>query len=459
VLTRALRPCAPRALAIFALLLAGTGAPFACGDGGAQGGAAPDAADEVFHPPRHLDAGAEAAPIDAPDEYTSQAAHCMRAADAGAPDPFDAGVDGPPDALALPQVQNLGGPTLQTPTFVSVTFPGDTLADPLEDFVASLGCTDYWRTIGADYGVGDAVASTPVRLAEQAPATIDDLQVRAWLAKKIDGGDPQFPRPAPGTIYVVFYPDSTEVTLQGGTSCRSFGGYHEGGQLADGTPFSYAVIPRCPSGGRDQTSTLTVAVSHELIEACTDPQPDGVPPSYAVTDANHIGWALLAGAEVGDMCEFANDAYYAPPGFPWTVQRIWSNSAAWAGASPCVPASSPGYFYAAAVPSDAVTLNLTGTPQAYAMIHVPVGGSATVPVRLFASGGGTMNVQAIDPGPQLGQPQRLSLSLDAASGAGGATLHLTIQKLKGDSVVGAEPFQLLTTMNGRQTVNWGVTSD
>ena len=108
-----------------------------------------------------------------------------------------------------------------------------------------------------------------------------------------------------------------------------------------------------------------------------------------------------------------------------------------------------------------MTLNLTGTPQTYAMIHVPVGGSATVPVQLVASPGvsGTMQVQAVDPSPELGQPKRLSLSLDASGGAPGTTLHLTIQKISGDASLGAEPFQLLTTMNGRQTVNWGVTSD
>jgi hypothetical protein len=442
-------------------LLVAAGAPFACG-GGAAGGGPSDAGDEVFHPPRHFEAGAEAAPRDAPDEYVAKAAHCTRAADAGAPEPFDAGADAPPDAVALPQVQDLGGPTLTRPTVVAVTFPDEALADEIEDFVASVGCTDYWRTIGADYGVGDAIAAPPVRLAEAAPSVIDDFQIRAWLAKKIDGADPQFPRPAAGTIYVVFYPAGTEITLQGTTSCHSFGGYHEDGQLADGTPFSYAVIARCQGGGLGELATLTVATSHELIEACTDPQPDGVTPSYAITDPNHIGWALLVGSEVGDMCEFESDAYYAPAGFPWTVQRIWSNSAAWAGSSPCVPASSPGYFYAAAVPTDAVTLNLTGTPQSYAMIHVPVGGTATVPVQLFGSGSAanaTMQVEARDPGPELGLPQRLTLALDAQSGAAGSTVHLTIEKLAGDATIGAVPFQLLTTMNGRQTVNWGVTSD
>jgi len=214
--------------------------PFACGGSGASPSVPRDASDDNLSTPRHFEAGydEEAAAIDAPDEYVAQAAHCTRDGDAGAPEPFDAGADALPDVIALPQVVDFGGATMATPTLVSVTFPGDTLADPLDDFVASVGCTSYWRTVGADYGVGDAVASTPVRLSEAAPANTDDTAIRAWLAGKIDAGDPQFPRPVADTIYVLWYPDGTVITAQGQTSCQAFLGYHQGGQLTDGTPFS-----------------------------------------------------------------------------------------------------------------------------------------------------------------------------------------------------------------------------
>jgi hypothetical protein len=450
----------PFRVALVVPLAVAAAVPFACGGGIASTGAPADAAAEVNHVPKHFEAGADERAADAPAEYEAQAPHCTRAAEAGAPIAFDAGADATPDVVALPLVVSLGGPTLHAPTFVSVTFPDEPLADPLEDYLASLGCTDYWRTVGADYGVGDAVAGPPVRLTEAAPSAIDDTGVRAWLKNKIDQGDPQFPRPAPDTVYVVFYPDATQVTLQGLTSCQEFDGYHEGGSLSDGTPFSYAVIPRCQGSGLDGLAMLTVAASHELVEACTDPQPDAVQPSYVITDVNHLGWALLAGAEVGDMCEFDPEAYFTPAGFPWMVQRIWSNRAAWAGSAPCVPSSSADYFYAAAVAQDAVTLAVTGTPQSYAAVHVPVGATATVAVQLVSNGPtGTMQLQAIDPGPLMGLPTRLGLTLDSTSAAPGTTVHLTIQKLQGDSSLGAEPFQLAATMNGRKTVSWGVTSD
>jgi hypothetical protein len=159
------------------------------------------------------------------------------------------------------------------------------------------------------------------------------------------------------------------------------------------------------------------------------------------------------------MCEFGNDRAYVPPGFPWVVQRIWSNRAAWAGQTPCVPADSPSYFYAAAVPTDTAMLDLLGTPQPYPAVHIPVGTSGTVAVELVSNGSsGTMLVQALDPNDLTNQPPHLNLTLDSTVGASGATLHLTIQKLTG-APAGAEPFLLEATMNGRQTISWGVTSD
>jgi len=433
--------------------------PFACGGSGGSSASPRDASDDNPSLPRHFEAGSgEEEVADAPDEYVAQAAHCTRAGDAGPPEPFDAGSDALPDVIALPQVLGFGGPTLAAPTPVSITFAGDSLADPLDDFVASVGCTSYWRTVGADYGVGDAVASTPVRLGEAAPTAIDDTAIVAWLAQKIETGDPQFPRPAAGTIYVVWYPDGTLVTSQGYESCQTFGGYHQGAQLTDGTPFSYAVIPRCQGDDQTGLASLTLAASHELIETSTDPQPDTMP-AYNFPDVNHVGWELFAGAEVGDMCEFDNDDAYVPPGFPWVVQRIWSNRAAWAGQTPCVPADSPVYFYAAAVPTDIATLNLQGTPQSYPAVHVSVGTSGTVAVQVIGDGSpGMMQLQALDPAELLHGSPHLNLTLDSTVAAPGATVHLTIQKLSGDPS-GAEPFLLEATMNGRQTLTWGVTSD
>ena len=399
--------------------------------------------------------------LDAPPEgsgYVNQAPHCVRT-DAGIPDPFDAG--SLPDVVALTQVVNAGGSVLRHPTFVSVTFPGDTLADEVGDFTASVGCTDYWHAVMADYGVGEAVAGPPVALTEAAPTNIDDTGIAAWLAKKIESKDPKFPKPDAETVYALWYPDTTTISLQGATSCQSFGGYHNGTKLADGTPIAYAVIPRCPTQGGTVMDGLSLTASHELIEACTDPQPFDAP-AYSAPDPNHSGWLFAQASEVGDMCEFDQSAFYQPTGFPWYVQKTYSNRAAWAGTNPCVPADSPTYFYAAAQVPDSVSLDLlgTGTPVPTAVVHVAVGSSVTIPVTLVGTSGvKTMGLQAVDLNQFTGQPTVLNMTLSASSGVPGDTVQLTIDKTAAEQQGGAGAFAIVTTIGQTQTFSIGLTTD
>jgi hypothetical protein len=402
------------------------------------------------------DAGPDAAPDG--DGYVNQAPHCVRT-DAGVAAAFDAGAE--PDVVALPQVVGFGGTTLHHPTFISVTFPSDTLADQLEDFTASVGCTDYWHAITADYAVGEAVAGPPVAVTEKAPTTIDDNQIAAWLVAKIDSKDPQFPRPATDTVYALWYPESTTITLEGAQSCSGFGGYHNGTQLADGTPVSYAVVPRCPQqGGGTVMDGLTTAASHEFIEACTDPQPMTAP-AFAAPDSNHSGWLFAEASEVGDMCEFDQSAYYQPPGYPWYVQKIFSNSAAWAGTNPCVPADSPSYFYAAAQVPDMESLDLVGDgmPVPTAVVTLAVGATVTVPVLLVGSADVTsMQLQAFDLNQFTGQPSVLTLTLSPDTGAPGQTVQLTITKMSAEPM-GAGGFAILSQSGQTQTFSIGMTTD
>lgn len=76
-------------------------------------------------------------------------------------------VDGGPAVLAdggasfftkhpPPIVTSSGGPVLKTPRIVPIFFADDPLADDLERFVMTVGCTDYWREAVGEYGVGDA---------------------------------------------------------------------------------------------------------------------------------------------------------------------------------------------------------------------------------------------------------------------------------------------------------------
>ena len=452
----ALSRLAPLAPAVAALALV----PFACGGSGAASGGSVDASTDDPSLPRHFEAavGDEEA-ADAPDEYVEQAPHCVRVADAGAPTLFDAGADALPDVVALPQVETFGGQPLATPTIVSVTFPGDSLADPLDDFVASVGCTPYWRAVGADYGVGDAVASTPVRLAEAAPTTTSNPTIRAWLAKKESTrAILQFPRPAPGTIYVLWYPESTSITLQGRTSCQTFGGYHEGGALTDGTPFSYAVLPRCD--GEDQTglAQLTLAASHELIEASTDPQPDTQPGLHLPRPEPPRLVALRQRRGGGHVRALQR-------------RRVRPAGVSLGRPAHLVEPRRVGGAVAVHPRRDARLLLRDGGPDRRGHLEsrgdAPVLSGGARPGGYDRHGrraprqqrrvGDDAELEAVDPTIYTGEPHRLNLTLDTAAASTGATVHLAIQKVSGNPS-GAEPFLLYASMNGRQTFSWGVTT-
>lgn len=397
------------------------------------------------------DSGATTSPT-----YVYDGSACTRGQDAGWPEPFEAG--GLPDALALPQVLSVGAaPVLHNPTFISVTGPNEPYAGQLEQFLSAVGCSPYWAAVGRDYGVGEAVAGTPVHLTATPAAT----NIGAWLAGKIDGNDPQFPRPSPETVYVLWYPAGASAE---GLACNR-GFFHGSAQLMDGTPIWYAVATHCvdDAGADNDVQALTANASHELIEVCTDPG-NG---AYASADPGHAALALLVGTEVGDMCELQPNAYVIPNGFPWRIQRAWSNREAWVGHDPCVPVDTSDYFYAAPIVTDTATIAVDGTDEPVAAVTIPAGTSKTIDVKLVsnAPGGGPLHVTAWD--ENTGGMAHFSFTWEGTDGGvttgnPGDTLRLTIQKQAGNSQAPhAEVFGLFTTMTGssKQGQTFGVSGD
>jgi hypothetical protein len=398
--------------------------------------------------------------------------------DAGSPTPFDAG--GVPGVASLQQVVSGGGPVVRQPTFVSVTFPGDPYAADLNDFVSSVGCTSYWSTL-ADYGVGAAVGAAPVQLSESAPATIDDVMIGTWLAGKIDNGDPLFPRPAPDTVYVLWYPASTTATQGGLATCSGSGGFHSLAMLGDGTHIPYAVVPRCQpdAGNANNVAYLVSAASHELAETCTDPQP-ALNVAYGLTDPNHLGASIAGLAEIADVCEGAQDSYVLLQGYPWPLQRLWSNRAAWQGQNPCVPYSTTETFYAAPIVSNTKTVIVGSTGHTLsdqaAVVQIAVGASATIDVRVVSNltGAPALQVVAFDGTNFLnGGTAHLALTWEtdgstvsadtAVTAHGGDTLRLGIHKNSADGS-GLETFILfVTTMDAsgttKESFTWGLTAE
>jgi hypothetical protein len=236
---------------------------------------------------------------------------------------------------SMPQIPIHGGVVLHDPVIVSVTFPGDKLADKIAQFGEEVGSLKWWSTVNSPYGVGPGRSGGHV-VAPEAPAdALTDTDVEQWIADKIDDGT--LPAPTDQTIYTMYYPSTTSVTLDDAASCQQFLGYHSAFEIKrDGQPMlvSYAVIARC--GDLDQ---VTETASHEFTEAATDPHPITIRElGYMLLSSN--AWTLLGG-ENADMC--AGVAGVRENG--WNLTRSWINQNAAIGQQPCLPVEDDGVPY------------------------------------------------------------------------------------------------------------------
>lgn len=381
----------------------------------------------------------------------------------------DAGADAQPDAQAgtdaradaqattypaftppVPQVASYGGPVMRAPQVVAVTFAGDPQAADVESFVARLGASSYWAETTAEYGVGTLHARPPIRLAETAPAAVEDAQFRAWLSAKLDGTHPEFGAPDPNTIYAVFYPAGTAVTIGNVlTGCQNSGGYHWD-MDANGTRVPYAVMPRCASfGGLQGIDALTSVASHEFVEAATDPFSQSNP-AYDRTDDDHFVWQWFYLTEVGDLCVQDRFLDVRPADVGFLVQRTWSNAKIRGYHNPCVPFTGV-YFNAAPALGDAIAVTDNGRSLVTKGVRVPVGQSRTIEVDLFSDAPApAWNLYAFDVASLRGGAPELSLALDRSTGQNGDKARLTVTALSA-SPRGFSAFLLQSSSNGVNT--------
>ncbi len=365
--------------------------------------------------------------------------------------------DGRPE---LPQVINLNGssgPVLTTPRVQPIAYTDDPQLADLEAFLHELTTTTYWSGATSQYGVGALTVLPTINLAAAPGATTTDAALQQALGAGIGGSDPAWGAADASTVYLFLIPPGQILSLPSAVGCKDFDGYHS--QLtAGGTTVAYAVGCSCPGyDGPDVTAVQerTVAVSHELVEAATDPFPY-TDAAFAQEDDADIAWTLVTGGEVADLCEFNEDSNVIPPGGTFMVQRTWSNAAAAAGQNPCVPVvSTTPYFNTYAVLPDTVTVVFTNpapTPNTVVSapgITIPVGASATIDVDLYSDAptGGPWQVTAFDYDALVNKgAARLAFSWDKDSGVSGDTLHLTITASAFDPMLGVEPFLLFSTL-------------
>jgi hypothetical protein len=238
------------------------------------------------------------------------------------------------------------------------------------------------------------------------------------------GGTGGWPANDANTIYAVFLPTGVTLTMGGGTGCKDFGAYHNetSGNVV------YAAVPRCTSMTFPGLQVTTIATSHELLEASTDPHAQSNAAFTAIDD--DAIWQLTPGAELGDMCEFARSAYQPLVG-TYMVQRTWSNASAAAGHDRCVPVMPTPYVNAARNLPE-ITISVAGQTLKTRGVTVPLGMSKTVEVDLYSDAeAADWTVTAIDVASAIRmRPAELQLSLDKSSGHNGDKLQLTITRLK-----------------------------
>jgi hypothetical protein len=387
----------------------------------------------------------------------------------------------------LPQLVNTAkGPVLTNPKIALVYFPceddaGATTCDSdggeaqLESYAQKFASSTYWATTTSEYGVGAVTYAGAIPLTgEVAQKTIDNVAMQTYVSGLLSSG--KLGVPDPQTIYTFIYPQGSVISetnplsqlLGGFNSCTNFIGYHDSVSVAIGDAgaqnFAFAIIPTCSTS----VDTLTEPMSHEWVEAATDPDPvaeangvfvaQGGPNSaFFGVDGDHLVWTLPGGGEAGDLCENGGTAIdIRPADIGSTVQRTWSDVAAKASHDPCVPHIDGAYFAAAPVLTDDVsfTTTFTGSVKSKGIV-IPVGSSKTIEVDLFSDGdtGGPITVDAQDllyaNYGAAGLANTLNLSWDRTSGLNGEKLHLTINVIASSFLGGAHAVLIKAQIGSR----------
>jgi hypothetical protein len=152
-----------------------------------------------------------------------------------------------------------------------------------------------------EYGIGLLSVAAPHHVAGAAAAS--DATVRELLAANLTGAAPAWGAPDESTLYSVTLPVGTAFTDNFG-SPGFCGGYHDD-VLIGGVDVAYSIQLPCtfPPPFTPQQA-LTFTLSHELVEAVTDPRFEH-DFAWGGVDAAHAAWSYVTDGELGDLCEFA----------------------------------------------------------------------------------------------------------------------------------------------------------
>ncbi|MFI5303110.1 MAG: hypothetical protein ACHREM_33890, partial [Polyangiales bacterium] len=413
------------------------------------------------------------------DAGTTDTGHDSGAADTGTADTgHDSGATDTGTVFAIaphpamPQVLDQGGNVLKSPVFQSISFKGYDQTSDVDTMVDTVGTLPYWAGAVGEYGVGTPTVQPPVHLTETALSSYADSDVQALLQPWIDAGT--IATPTSEMIYVISFPKQTTLTdTSGNTSCIAggFGGYHGTAQVTKAGSskrinVQYAVIPECepdPDAGfvDPAIKSTTEAISHELVEAVTDPLVGIGRLTWYGTDPAFQPWATVLGiGELGDACSLYQSSYYQPAGYAYFLQRTWSNKNAAASHDPCAPELDGEICVNAAtvLPDTGVTmLDPNGNTVGTTGVLIAQGSSKTIEVDLFSDAPmANWTVSAEDLPMQTPAPAtpNLSFAWDKTTGNNGDKLHLTITFNTIDPTVDGALFFVHSTLDTTHVHHW-----
>jgi hypothetical protein len=359
------------------------------------------------------------------------------------------------------QLVNQGGPQLTSAKLVTVTWTADPNQSTFEDFGDKLGSSTYWQTL-KEYGIGPATsgAANHVRVAAQPMATIDVLDLEAWLGTQVGAASTSgWPAYDPQTLYVVWIPPAIKLTAGGADACVADQGTYHSEVSVGASSVPYVFVDEACNGAQPLVDVATETGAHAIAEAVTDPHLYTAPAVLGF-DAPHLAWLAWAGdgAEVADVCVRFADAYFkGPADLPYAVQRLWSNASAKAGHDPCAPPPSTPYYSATPLGLQMLSTVVLGT-SSMAMkglgYDVPVGTTKAIEVAYFSDGplSGPIQLAAVE-GDGMSAPATkvLTLSVRKGSGRNGDEDAVSVTMNPGNSSGNAFLMTLVTSVPGLPT--------
>ena len=352
---------------------------------------------------------------------------------------------------ALPQVITFGGPVLAAPKVQPIAYKSDTGITDMEAFLQELTTSTFWSQTTSEYGVGPLTVLPTIYLTEPPPATINNATVTQGIITNTSGANPAWGAADGNTVYLWLVPPGQIISDPGNVGCTDFDGFHDEVKVG-AISVPYAVGCSCPGfdgKGVTDIQERTVAVSHELVEAATNPLPNSNT-AYGQEDNANIVWTIVSGGELADMCEFNQDSYAVPTGSKYMIQRSWSNKAAKASQNPCRPlVTTQPYFNSYPVLPDMVSVSGGGTTITTPGVKIPVGTSKVVDVNLFSEAAttGPWTVSAYDYNYfTTGANARMTFAFDKTTGVNGDVLHLTITVKSVDPQLNVEPFIIFSDL-------------